>query len=121
MSLYGQQPSKCLAVITEINGEALLKGMEWVNFQKPAWGTQLFQGDEITTSDKSEVKLLFSNNSLISLGPNSMITISGKDSPLTEPTGNVKNISSAMMIDLSALTSERERKKMLVHWPEYDQ
>lgn len=106
-----QQPALCIAVITEINGEALLKTGSKSEFSKASWGTQLFAGDEIKTSDKSEVKLLFSNNSLISLGPNSMIKISGKDSPATEKTGDVKNISSAMMVDLSAFTSKREDKQ----------
>lgn len=48
------------------------------------------------------MKLLFSNSNLISLGPNSTIKISGKESPVTQTTGNVKNISSAMLVDLSA-------------------
>jgi hypothetical protein len=105
-----QQPSKCLAVITEINGEALLKKVNRSEFTKTSWGTQLFQGDEIKTSDKSEVKLLFSNSNLISLGPNSLIKISGKESPATETTGNVRNISSAAMVNLSDLIPKREDK-----------
>ena len=108
---YAQQSVKCLAVITEINGEALIKEVGMSAFNKASWGNQLFQGDQIATSDKSEVKLLFSNNSLIVLGPNSMITISGKETPLTQPLGNVKTISSAAIINLSALTSAREEKK----------
>jgi hypothetical protein len=105
-----QQPSQCLAVITEINGEALLKKVNRSEFSKTSWGTQLFQGDEIKTSEKSEVKLLFSNSNLISLGPNSMIKISGKESPATETTGNVRNISSAAMVNLSDLIPKREDK-----------
>ena len=105
-----QQPSQCLAVITEINGEALLKKVNRSEFSKTSWGTQLFQGDEIKTSEKSEVKLLFSNSNLISLGPNSVIKISGKESPATETTGNVRNISSAAMVNLSDLIPKREDK-----------
>ncbi len=105
-----QQPAQCLAVITEINGEALLKKVNRSEFSKAYWGTQLFRGDEIKTSDRSEVKLLFSNSSFIVLGANSMITISGKESPATESIGDVKNISSAMMVNLSALTLKREDK-----------
>jgi hypothetical protein len=104
-----QQTGQCLAVITEINGEAFLRKTDKSEFLKAVWGTQLFQGDEIKTSDKSEVKLLFSNKNLISLGPNSVIKISGKDAPATT-TGNVKNISSAMMVDLSAFTIKKEDK-----------
>lgn len=108
---YAQQSVKCLAVITEINGEALIKEVGMSAFNKASWGNQLFIGDQIATSDKSDVKLLFSDNRLIVLGPNSMITISGKETPLTQPLGNVKTISSASMINLSALTSGRDEKK----------
>jgi len=107
---FAQQPSQCLAVITEINGEALLKKVGKSEFLKASWGNQLFQGDEIKTSDKSEVKLLFSNSNLISLGPNSTIKISGKESSVTQTTGNVKNISSAMLVDLSAFTLNNDDK-----------
>ena len=104
-----QQPAFCLAVITEINGEAFLKKVNKSEFSKTCWGTQLFEGDEIKTSDKSEAKLLFSNSSFISLGPNSMIKISKKESPATEPVGDVRNILS-MIINLSNYTLEREEK-----------
>jgi tetratricopeptide (TPR) repeat protein len=106
-----QQSGQCIAVITEINGEALLKKANKNEFVKVYWGTQLFQGDQVKTLDKSEVKLLFSNNNFISLGPNSMITISGKGSSATEALGDVKNISSAMMVNISGLTLKRDNKK----------
>jgi tetratricopeptide (TPR) repeat protein len=106
-----QQSLNCLAVITEINGEAFLKKFNMSESSKAVWGTQLFQGDEIKTSDKSDLKILFSNNTLISLGPNGMIRISGEKSPETETSGNVRNISSATMVDLSAFTFKREDKK----------
>jgi hypothetical protein len=105
-----QQPPQCLAVITEINGEAFLKKVNRSEYSKASWGTQLFKGDEIKTSGKSEIKLLFSNSNLISLGPNSVIIISGKESPATESTGNVRNISSATMVSLSDLIPKREDK-----------
>jgi hypothetical protein len=105
-----QQPSQCLAVITEINGEVFLKKVNRNEFSKASWGIQLFQGDEIKTSDKSEVKLLFSNNNLISLGSNSKIKIAGKELPATETTSNVRNISSAAMVNLSDLIPKREDK-----------
>jgi len=106
---HAEQPAQCLAVITEINGEAFLKKFNKSEYLKAVWGTQLFQGDEIKTVDKSEVKLLFSNSNLISLGPNSVIKISGKDSPTTTK-ANIKNISSSMMVDLSAFTIKKEDK-----------
>ena len=106
-----QQPPQCIAVITEINGEALLKRAGRNEFVKTFWGTQLFQGDQIKTSDKSEAKLLFSNGSTISVGPGSMITISGKESSATSAIGTVKNISSATMVNISGLTLKRDNKK----------
>jgi len=62
-----QQVTRCLAVITEINGSVLLKKVNKADFEKAYWGTQLIEGDQIKTSDKSGVKLLYSNNTLISL------------------------------------------------------
>jgi len=106
-----QQSYQCIAVITEVNGEALLRKANSSEFAKAYWGTQLFQGDQIKTSAKSEVKLLFSNNNLVTLGPNSAVTISGKEAPVTEASSTVRNISSAMMVDLSALTSKRDNRK----------
>lgn len=106
-----QQPAQCIAVITEIKGEALLKKAERKEFNKVYWGTQLFKGDQIKTSDKSEAKLLFSNGNFISVGPNSMITISGNESSTTENIGNVRNISSATIVNISALTMKRDNKK----------
>ena len=106
-----QQPSQCLAVITEINGEALLKKAGKSEYAKASWGAQLNEGDQIKTSAGSGVKLLFSNSTLIGLGPNSSISISGKDSPSTSESDNVTKISSAMMVNLSSLTSKRDDKK----------
>jgi len=106
----GQQPVQCLAVITEVNGTALLKKADRSESAKAGWGAQLFKGDEIKTSDKSEVKLLFSNGNLISLGPNSSIRIAGNESPTTETKGNVRNISSATMVDISDMIPKREDK-----------
>ncbi len=103
-----QKPSQCIAIITEIKGDAFLKKDNRSEFSKTAWGTQLFQGDEIKTSDKSEVKLLFSNSNLISLGQNSSIKISSKEPSVTETTANVRNMSSAAMVSLSDLIPKKE-------------
>jgi hypothetical protein len=109
--LLAQKSLQCIAVITEISGDALLKRDNKSEFFKASWGVQLFQGDEIKTTDKSEVKLLFSNSSLISLGPNSTIKISGKESQTSASATNVKNVSSAMLVDLSAFSSRRDNKR----------
>jgi hypothetical protein len=108
---FAQTSSHCIAVITEINGKALLKEAGLNQFVKASWGTQLFTGDQVATNDKSEVRLLYSDNSIISLGPNSMITISGIESPATEPMGDVKHSSTGMGINLESLTLRKENSK----------
>lgn len=45
-----QQPPQCVAVITEINGEALLRRANKNEFIKACWGTQLSPGDQNKTS-----------------------------------------------------------------------
>lgn len=108
---YAQQSSECVAVITEINGKALLKEAGMSSFVKATWGTRLFKGDQVATDDKSEVKLLYADNNFIVLGPNSMITVSGKESDITEPIGEVKRVKSAAIVNLSSLTISRDERK----------
>ncbi len=109
--LCGQVP-KCLAVITEISGDVLVKKANKTDFEKASWGTQLFQGDQIKTSDRSQVSLLFANSSLIKLAANSRMTVS-----VTGTTANVKateiptNISAAMVGNFFTVTSKRENKE----------
>jgi hypothetical protein len=106
-----QQSVQCLAVITEINGKVIYKVAGLSQFTKATWGTRLFNGDQVATDDKSEVKLLYSDNSFITVGPNSMITISGPESHPTEKTGDVKAITSAIGVNFSALTFRKPENK----------
>jgi len=108
---YAQQSSQCLAVITEINGKALFKEAGMSQFSKATWGTRLFRADQVATSDKSEVKLLYSDNSIVTLGPNSMITISGGETPVTESMGDVKRVSSSLGINLSSFSFKKDEGK----------
>jgi len=108
--LKAQQPSQCLAVITGINGNVLVKKVDGKEFVKTLWGTQLFLGDQIKTTDNSDVTLTYSNSSIIKLGPNNLITVSNSDPTVTEKAINVKKVSSAMMVNLSALTDKRDNK-----------
>ena len=110
-SSIAQQPSQCQAVITGMTGDVLIKQANKNEFVKAYWGTQLFQGDKIKTAANSEATLTLSNSSIIKLGSGSDLTISGDMSLSTESSGNVKKISSAMMINISALTSKREPRK----------
>jgi len=106
-----QQLKQCLAVITELTGNVLLKKVNKGEFEKAFWGTELIEGDQIKTSARSGVKLLFSNSTFISLGPNSTISISGKKHPATESSGKVMKMSSAMMVNISSFNSKRDNTK----------
>jgi hypothetical protein len=106
-----QEPSQCIAVITGISGNVLLKKAGKTEFTKTYWGTQLFKDDQIKTTDNAAVSMTYSNNSIITLGPNNLITVTKAEPSATEKAGNVKKVSSAMMVNMSALTSKRDTKK----------
>jgi tetratricopeptide (TPR) repeat protein len=106
-----QQSSKCIAIIIEISGDVLVKETGKTVFIKALWGTQLFQGDQIKTSDKSLASLLFANSSLIKLDANSMLTISINESATSQSREMSRNISAAMMGNFSALAFRRDEKE----------
>ena len=108
---HAQQSGQCLAIITEINGKAIYKTAGLSQFTKAVWGTRLFKGDQVSTDDKSEVKLLYSDNSFRTVGPNSMITISGPEAASTEAAGNIKTVTSAIGVNFSALTFRKPENK----------
>ena len=99
-----QQDPRCLAVITEINGDVFVKKSKKTEFDKGFWGTQLYQDDKVKTSKASEVSLLFSNGNLIGLGPNSSITISKGPSPKNRDLQPVKHIETELLADISIVT-----------------
>jgi hypothetical protein len=109
--LPGQQSGQCLAIITELNGNVQFRRAANTEFIEAAWGTQLFQEDQVKTSAGSEVSLLFSDNNVVTLGPNGSIIISGKKAADPKPEGIVRNISSAAMINISGLTLKKDKKK----------
>lgn len=106
-----QQLKQCLAIITELTGNVLLKKVNKVDFEKAFWGNELIEGDQVKTAERSGVKLLFSNSTFISLGPNSTISISGNKELAAESTGKIIKMSSAMPVNLSTLTSNRNGTK----------
>jgi hypothetical protein len=106
-----QEQQQCIAVITGLNGNVLLKKAGKTEFTKTYWGTQLFQGDQLKTSDNADVSMTYSDNSIIKLGPNNLITVTKAGPTTTEKATNVKKVSSAMMVNISALTSKRDSKK----------
>jgi hypothetical protein len=103
-----QRTEKCIAFITEISGNAIVKKINRKEFSKIIWGTQLFKGDEIRTTDRSEARLLFSNGRFMILGPNSTVKITGNDSSSTVVTGDVRSIYSASMINLLDMIPPKE-------------
>jgi hypothetical protein len=111
--LSAQQTVQCLAVITEINGKALFKEAGMNQFVKANWGTRLYNGDQIETGDKSEVKLLFSDKSFIVVGQNSKVTLSGEKASLTQSAGEVKEISTTMGVNLSSLSFRKGNEQEL--------
>lgn len=108
VSISGQS-SKCLAVITEISGDVNVIKAGKTESEKVFWGTQLFQGDQIRTSEKSVVSLLLANSNLVKLGANSTMIISTKESPVAVKAGNIPEPMTAAMI--SGFSSMISRKK----------
>jgi len=109
--LIAQQNAKCLAVITGINGDVLIKKVNETEFFKASWGAQLFNGDQVKTASNSEATLAFSNNSIVKLGTGSQITVSGDETSTVKTGGSVKNISTGTMMSLSAVLSKKEPLK----------
>ena len=79
-----------LALVTEVNGKIEVASSGRSEFKPAVWGMQLFAGDRVRTTDGSEVSILFANNNLVTLGPNSAMTIS--DGPGAARTKSVKSI-----------------------------
>lgn len=105
------QSSQYLAIITEINGNAFLKKAGKEVFEKVFWGTQLFKGDQLKTAEETMLKLLYANNTILSLGPNRTLSISGDESANAEAVTEVRKISSGTIVDLGTLTANRENTK----------
>ena len=47
--LSAQESTQCIAVITGLNGNVMVKKAGKPDYVKVLWGTQLFPGDEIKT------------------------------------------------------------------------
>jgi len=108
--LIAQQPTKCLAIVTEMKGDVFVS-KPGSKQNKAVWGTQLFEGDKIETSSGSGVSLLFSNGNLINLGANSNIEISNNEKTKEISDNKSKKVESAMMANFFALTLKRDNEK----------
>jgi hypothetical protein len=110
-SLSGQN-SKCLAVITEISGDVNVIKAGKAESEKVFWGTQLFQGDQIRTNERSVVSLLLANSNLVKLGANSTMIISAKETSGAVKSGNVPQpMTAAMISGFSAMISRKDVKE----------
>lgn len=99
-----QEKPRYLALITDIKGEVLAKKAERADFEKAYWGMQLSQGDQVKTLADAEVSFLFSNNNLISLGPNSTLTLSEGRAPGNGHDTSVRKMDTQLLADNALLT-----------------
>jgi hypothetical protein len=103
--IIAQNSGSYLATISDVRGTVLVNIAGNDEPMKAVFGTQLVQGDQLETSRKASVTMLFSNGNLISLGPNSSITISGNQSG-----SGSRNIGAGMAGNFSDLAMRQENK-----------
>lgn len=82
----------------------MVKPVHHAEFKKAAWGTQLYAGDEVKTSNTGAASILMSNNSLIELGPGSSMTIAEGPGGSHKKFKTISGVDSENLIDLSGLT-----------------
>jgi hypothetical protein len=107
--LLAQKSSQCLAVITGLKGSVMIKQSGQKDYSKATWGTQLFQGDKVKTGPESQASLTLTDGSIMEIYAGSEGAISGKSGAATVP-GNVRKVTSAMIVDLSTLAAKKEAK-----------
>jgi len=102
---FAQKSPSILALISDASGSVYLNRQNEDESLKAVFGMQLVQGDQVETGRKADVTLLFSNGNLISLGPNSSITISGNQSG-----DESRNIGAGMAGNFSDLAMRQDNK-----------
>ena len=95
-----------LALITDVDGKIEVAPSGRSEFKPAMWGMQLFAGDRVRTTDGSEVSILFANNNLVTLGPNSAMTIS--EGPGSTRSAAVKSIKDDLYGTLADLRLQDE-------------
>jgi hypothetical protein len=105
------QNEDCTGVITGITGNVHVRKAKSESLTKAYWGFQLFKGDQVITSDNSEVTITFQNNTVMKLGQGSMMTLTTQTNNREKTNTSLKKISSASTINLAALTSRKEKTK----------
>lgn len=103
-SVLSQQSTRCVALLTDLRGEVLVKAGSGIDFKKAQWGTQLTAGDVVKTSVDGSASILLSNNNLIALGPGSSITISENPGSTKGKSKAIRGINTKDAVDLSGLT-----------------
>ncbi len=106
-----QDQTQYMALITGIKGNVLLKKAGKTEFVKTIWGTQLFKGDQVKTESDSEVSLTFSDGTIMTVVSGRIFEVSGENPSSPAAGGNVKKVTTAMMANMSALTSKRDNKR----------
>jgi hypothetical protein len=91
-----------VALVTALDGRVMIKKTGRTDFEKGVWGAQLHRGDQIRTLENAQVSLLFENSNLITLGPNSNLTIADNTPPAAQRL--VRVATPALASDLSLLT-----------------
>jgi hypothetical protein len=76
--LGAQESPSHQALIVDLTGTVTVQRAEKMKPEKAVWGMQLQGGDQIGTGASSSVSILFVNNTLITLGASSTITIDRK-------------------------------------------
>lgn len=105
IALFAQNNTSALAVISDVQGDVLLLKVNQVEGTEAVFGMKLEKGDQVKTEKKASVTLLFSNGNLISLGPNSNITISGNQNG-----DQATNIGAGMAGNFSELALHQDNK-----------
>lgn len=102
--MFSQQSTRCLALLTDLRGEVFVKVAHGTDFKKAPWGTQLYAGDVVKTSNTGSASILLANNNLIALGAGSSITVSESSTGSQNKPKTISGISSENLMDLSGLT-----------------
>ena len=111
VSLFAQsEEEKCLAVITDIKGDVEVTKANNDKIEG-YWGLQLFNGDRVKTARASSVALIFSNGSLVNLGANSNIEISGGNEFSEQQFQRSENVDQAMIGNFVSLALKKEKDK----------
>ncbi len=105
------QETQCIAVITGLKGNVLVKKAGKPDYIKVKWGNQLFRGDQVKIMDKSSATITYSSGLAFSMGPGDVITIQPAGPANEGKTGSMKKVSSAAIVNMSVLTSRRDDKK----------